>query len=46
MMASAALMDQHIQPAYPSLLVTPTVPGVRNLQVLIEEAWKHGEYIQ
>jgi hypothetical protein len=46
MMACAALMDQHIQPAYSSLLGTPTLPGVRNLQALIEEAWEHGEYIQ
>ncbi|KAH9981503.1 peptidase family C78-domain-containing protein [Lactifluus volemus] len=42
MMACAALMDQHIQPAYSSLLGTPTLPGVRNLQALIEEAWEHG----
>ena len=46
MMACAALMDQRIQPAYSSLLGTPTLPGVNNLKVLIEEAWQHGEYIQ
>jgi hypothetical protein len=45
MMACTALMDQHIKPAYSSLLAAPTLPGVNNLKVLIEEAWEHGEYI-
>ncbi|KAI0256488.1 peptidase family C78-domain-containing protein [Lactifluus subvellereus] len=42
MMACAALMDQRIQPAYSSLLGAPTLPGVNNLKVWIEEAWGRG----
>jgi hypothetical protein len=46
MMACTALMDQRIQPTYSSLLGASTPPGVNSLKVLIEEAWKHGEYLQ
>lgn len=42
-MACAALMAQQRQPMYFPLLDTPTPPGIRNLQVLLEEAWKNGE---
>jgi hypothetical protein len=44
MMLSAALMDQRIKPQYPSLLTDPTPPGVNNLKIWIEEAWKSGKY--
>ncbi len=43
MMLCAALMDQHIQPGYSSLLSNPRPPGVNNLTVWIEEAWKDGK---
>jgi hypothetical protein len=42
MMLCAALVDQDIQPGYFSLLSHPTPPGVDNLKVWIEEAWKSG----
>lgn len=42
-MACAALMDQQIQPMYFPLLDTPSTPGVRNLQILIERAWRDGK---
>ncbi|KAI0093943.1 peptidase family C78-domain-containing protein [Irpex rosettiformis] len=42
LMASAALMDQERQPRYSTLLDSPSPPGVRRLQALIEEAWKEG----
>jgi hypothetical protein len=42
LMACTALMDQQIQPMYPTLLDGPPAPGVRNLQDLIEEAWANG----
>ncbi|KAM5539029.1 hypothetical protein V8D89_007252 [Ganoderma adspersum] len=42
LMACAALMDQQIQPMYFPLLDTPSTPGVRNLQILIERAWRDG----
>ncbi|EIW60199.1 uncharacterized protein TRAVEDRAFT_164804 [Trametes versicolor FP-101664 SS1] len=41
LMACAALMAQQRQPMYFPLLDTPTPPGIRNLQVLLEEAWKN-----
>jgi hypothetical protein len=44
MMLSAALMDQRMKPQYPSLLTDPTPPGVNNLKIWIEEAWKSGKY--
>ncbi|KAI0781089.1 peptidase family C78-domain-containing protein [Trametes elegans] len=42
LMVCAALMDQEQQPLYFPLLDSPTPPGVRNLQVLLEEAWRNG----
>jgi hypothetical protein len=42
MMLCATLVDQHIQPGYFSLLSHPAPPGVNNLKVWIEEAWKSG----
>ncbi|KAI0831149.1 peptidase family C78-domain-containing protein, partial [Trametes gibbosa] len=42
LMACAVLMSQQRQPMYFPLLDTPTPPGVRNLQVMLEEAWKNG----
>lgn len=42
-MACAALMDQQLQPMYFPLLDTPSTPGVRNLQILIERAWRDGK---
>lgn len=42
LMACAVLMDQQIQPMYFPLLDTPSTPGVRNLQILIERAWRDG----
>ncbi|CDO70753.1 hypothetical protein BN946_scf184798.g68 [Trametes cinnabarina] len=42
LMACAALMDQQRQPLYFPLLDSPLPPGVRNLQLTLEEAWKHG----
>jgi len=44
MMLSSALMDQRMKPQYPSLLTDPTPPGVNNLKIWIEEAWKSGKY--
>lgn len=41
-MACIALMDQSSQPSYFAPLNTPKPPGVRNLQALLEDAWKHG----
>ena len=35
-------MDQQIQPLYFPLLDDPIPPGVRNLQVWIENAWNDG----
>ena len=43
MMLCAALMDQRIMPEYSLLVVNPIPPGVNNLKVWIEEAWKSGE---
>ena len=45
MMLCAALMDQRVKPGYSDLLSNPTPPGVDNLKVWIEEAWKSGEYV-
>ncbi|TBU65997.1 peptidase family C78-domain-containing protein [Dichomitus squalens] len=42
LMACAALMNQQLQPDYFPLLDTPSSPGVRNLQILIERAWRDG----
>ncbi|KAE9395016.1 hypothetical protein BT96DRAFT_1022189 [Gymnopus androsaceus JB14] len=42
LMSCAALMDQSYQPMYFPLLDQPIAPGIRNLQVWIEEAWKRG----
>ena len=42
LMACAALMDQQIQPMYFPLLDTPSTPGVRNLQIMVERAWRDG----
>jgi hypothetical protein len=42
MMLCAALMDHPAQAAYFSLLSAQAPPSVNGLQVLIEEAWKHG----
>lgn len=43
LMACTALMGQEQQPRYASLLESPSPPGIRRLQKLIEEAWKEGE---
>ncbi|KAI0747975.1 peptidase family C78-domain-containing protein [Daedaleopsis nitida] len=40
LMACAALMDQQTQPLYFPLLDAPAPPGLRNLQILVERAWK------
>jgi hypothetical protein len=45
MMLCAGLMDQRIKPEYSSLIINPIPPGVSNLKVWIEEAWKNGEYL-
>jgi hypothetical protein len=45
MMLCAALTDQRVKPEYSSLLSNPIPPGVNNLKVWIEEAWKSGEYL-
>ncbi|KAF7974549.1 hypothetical protein HWV62_11898, partial [Athelia sp. TMB] len=42
LMACTALMDQPAQPLYFALLDDTSPPSVRNLQHLIESAWKHG----
>lgn len=42
LMACTALMDQPYQEGYISLLDSPLPPSVKNLQTIIEEAWKHG----
>ncbi|KAF9072965.1 peptidase family C78-domain-containing protein [Rhodocollybia butyracea] len=42
LMSCAALMDQPYQPLYFPLLDGPIPPGIRNLQVWIEEAWNNG----
>ncbi|KAF9052718.1 peptidase family C78-domain-containing protein [Panaeolus papilionaceus] len=42
LMACAALMTQDQQPAYRSLLESPSSPSVRNLQRWIEDAWSEG----
>ncbi|CAK5279477.1 unnamed protein product [Mycena citricolor] len=42
LMACTVLMDQPFQPTYFSLLKSPILPGVRNLQTWIEMAWKDG----
>jgi hypothetical protein len=44
MMMCAALMDQRVRPGYSTLLSNPIQPGVDNLKVWIEEAWRSGEY--
>ncbi|KAI0703582.1 peptidase family C78-domain-containing protein [Cytidiella melzeri] len=41
-MACTALMAQEQQPRYPALLESPSPPGIRNLQKIIEQAWKDG----
>ncbi|KAI9064277.1 DUF1671-domain-containing protein [Trametes sanguinea] len=41
LMACAALMDQQRQPMYLPLLHSPPPPGLRNLQLTLEEAWKN-----
>jgi hypothetical protein len=41
-MLCAALMDQQQQPLYYPLLDAPLSPSIRNLQALIETAWKEG----
>lgn len=41
-MACAALMEQEVQPAYAALINEPVAPGVRNLQLWIEDAWSRG----
>lgn len=43
LMACAALMDQQAQPMYFPLLDAPVPPGIRNLQILLERAWRAGE---
>ncbi len=43
MMLCAALMDQRMKPEYSTLIINPIPPGVSNLKVWIEEAWKSGE---
>jgi hypothetical protein len=45
MMLSAALVDQRVKPVYSTLLSNPIPPGVDNLKVWIEEAWKRGGYL-
>ena len=45
MMLCAGLMDQRMKPEYSSLIIKPIPPGVSNLKVWIEEAWKNGEYL-
>lgn len=45
-MLCAALMDQCMKPEYSSLIINPIPPGVSNLKVWIEEAWKSGEYLR
>jgi len=42
MMLCAVLMDQRMKPEYSSLIINPIPPGVSNLKVWIEEAWKNG----
>jgi len=42
MMLCAGLMDQRMKPEYSSLIINPIPPGVSNLKVWIEEAWKNG----
>ncbi|KAF5386831.1 hypothetical protein D9615_001679 [Tricholomella constricta] len=42
LMVCTALMEQKIQPKYVALLTKPVSPGIRNLQVWIEDAWKAG----
>ncbi|KAJ7197208.1 peptidase family C78-domain-containing protein [Mycena pura] len=42
LMACASLMDQPFQLMYFPLLDDPIPPGVRNLQRIIEDAWKAG----
>jgi hypothetical protein len=45
MMLCAVLMDQRMKPEYSSLIIKPIPPGVSNLKVWIEEAWRNGEYL-
>lgn len=42
MMACSPLMSQTQQPLYFPLLDEPIPPGVRNLQLWIEDAWSKG----
>ncbi|KAJ3819532.1 peptidase family C78-domain-containing protein [Lentinula raphanica] len=42
LMSCASLMDQPYQPLYFPLIDQPLPPGVRNLQVWIEDAWNNG----
>jgi hypothetical protein len=46
MMLCAVLADQRVKPEYSSLIINPIPPGVSNLKVWIEEAWKNGEYLR
>ena len=46
MMLCAVLADQRVKPEYSSLIINPIPPGVGNLKVWIEEAWKNGEYLR
>lgn len=41
-MMCSALMTQDDQPAYENLLEQKYTPGVRNLQRILEAAWKEG----
>lgn len=45
LMACTALADQHICPEYFSVLDHPIPPGVRNLQLWLEDAWKRGTFV-
>ena len=45
MMLCAALVDQRMIPEFSLLVNNPIPPGVSNLKVWIEEAWKSGEYL-
>lgn len=42
-MACSVLMSQQEQPLYFPLLDSPLAPGIRNLQLWIEDAWMHGQ---
>jgi len=42
LMACTPLVEQKVQPDYAALLNEPIPPGVRNLQLWIEDAWACG----